>query len=97
VSRKSEALQTFLEEAGIHLHQRQGWQKVSCFNKDGHPHGDRNPSASVNLGTGRYNCFACGLGGDVYDLMQELYGWSYMQAKDKLGTDMPEIEEPTWI
>ena len=97
MSRKSDALKTFLEDRGVHLHDRTGWQKVSCFYEAGHPHGDRNPSASVHLGKGRYNCFACGIRGDIYDLMHELYGWDFVTAKGKLGTDLPEIEEPTWL
>ncbi len=48
-----------------------GWQKVRCPG-DGHAHGDRNPSASVNLRIGRYVCFACDLRGDGFDLMLKL-------------------------
>ena len=41
------------------------WQKGSC------PlHEDRNPSASVNEDTGKWNCFSCNQHGDVYDLLQ---------------------------
>ena len=67
---KGELLRSFLEARGVRLSGSFGWRKVSCFNKAAHPRGDRNPSASVNLKTGRYKCFACDLSGDVFDLIK---------------------------
>ncbi len=58
-----------------------GWQKVRCPS-DGHAHGDRNPSASVNLHIGQYFCFVCDLRGDGFDLMLKLED---MQARAVLG------------
>lgn len=39
-----------------------------CFaNPDAHQHEDRNPSCSVNLQTGAFNCHGCGAHGGAYD------------------------------
>ncbi len=98
MSQKSELLQTFLEERGIYIPQgRFGWVKVSCFNDAAHPRGDRNPSASVNLGTGRYKCFACDMGGDIYDLLLALDGLSYVEAKASLSVEGTGPKESTWL
>jgi hypothetical protein len=41
---------------------------VRCFaDPDAHAHGDRNPSCSVNLTTGAFNCHGCGARGGAYD------------------------------
>ena len=60
-----------------------GWQKIRCINEAGHAMGDRHPSASVHLEYGYYQCFACGLRGDGFDLMLELEG---VKAKDVLDS-----------
>jgi len=93
---KGELLRNYLEERGVRLPFGFGYRKVSCFNKEAHPRGDRNPSASVNLTTGKYKCFSCGLAGDVFDLMKHESGLSYRQALDSLGGKPNPIEE-TWI
>lgn len=41
---------------------------VRCFtNADGHSRGDRDPSCSVNLTSGAWNCHGCGAAGGAYD------------------------------
>lgn len=41
---------------------------VRCFTDPiAHRHGDRNPSCSVNLTTGAYNCHGCGAKGGAFD------------------------------
>jgi hypothetical protein len=41
---------------------------VRCFtNPDAHRHQDRNPSCSVNLYSGAFNCHGCGAHGGAYD------------------------------
>ena len=94
---KGELLRSFLEARGVHLSGSFGWRKVSCFNKAAHPRGDRNPSASVNLITGRYKCFACGLHGDVFDLIKHESGLSYKQALASLGGKAIQQPEETWF
>ena len=94
---KGELLRAYLEQRGVRIPHSFGWRKVSCFNDAGHARGDRNPSASVNLTTGRYKCFSCGLSGDVFDLMKIESGLSYGAARATLGVDAPRVEEPTWL
>lgn len=99
MSQKSELLKAFLEERGVRIpFGLGGWRKVSCFNDPAHPRGDRNPSASVNLTTGRYHCFACGISGDVYDLLGELEGIGFSAAKKQLGHKQGHVpKEDTWL
>ena len=94
---KGELLRAYLEERGVRISGSFGWRKVSCFNKAAHPRGDRNPSASVNLTTGRYKCFACDLSGDVYDLLMAESGLSYKQALATLGGKASQQPEETWF
>lgn len=93
---KGELLRSYLEARGLQLRGGMGWRKVSCYNKAAHPRGDRNPSASVNLSKGRYQCFACGISGDVYDLLMAESGLTYKQALATLG-DVASRDEPTWL
>ncbi len=75
-----------------------GWQQVRCVDKEAHSHGDRTPSGSVNLRYGKYQCWACDLRGDGFDLMLRLEGMKAKEALEalKLGTDI-EKQEETWL
>lgn len=88
----------FLEERGVRLHYgRNGWQKVSCFGT-GHLKGDRNPSASVNLGTGHYRCFGCDLAGDAVDLVMQEERLDFKSALGKMGMESgKQVKESRWI
>ena len=49
-------------------------------------HEDRNPSLSVNLVHGCFNCFGCGAkGGDVLDFHRRLHGLGFVAAVKDLG------------
>ena len=53
-------------------HRAAGWAQreasVGCFaNPDGHAHGDRDPSCSVNVETGAWHCWGCGAKGGAFD------------------------------
>jgi len=61
-----------------------GWQKVRCPSEY-HRHGDRNPSASVNVPVGQYHCHACELKGDGFDLMHKVEGLLAKDALEALG------------
>jgi hypothetical protein len=59
----------FYASLGVEL---PGWAQteasVRCFaNPDAHRHQDRDPSCSVNVQSGLFNCHACGAGGGAYD------------------------------
>lgn len=59
--------------------QHGGWVPVRCLNGRAHQHGDRNPSASYNLETGFYQCFACALRGYASD--RDRPDWRRRQAR----------------
>lgn len=49
-------------------------------------HEDRNPSLSVNLVDGRFNCFGCGVkGGDVLAFHRRFHGMGFVAAAKDLG------------
>jgi hypothetical protein len=50
----------------------QGESSVRCINAGAHTNGDAAPSASANGAAGLYHCFACGLKGDVVDLVRQI-------------------------
>lgn len=77
---------------------RLGWQKVRCMNPMGHVHGDRNPSASVNLEHGWFHCFSCGLEGDGYTIMNTLEGWKVNQVNEAFGGEpVTTNESDVWL
>ena len=52
-----------------------GWRKIKCpFHNDSHA------SAGVNYDENRFKCHACGVGGDVYDLIMHKEGGNYSEA-----------------
>jgi len=73
--------------------ERTGWQKIRCPNVAAHGHADRNPSASIHLGAGKFHCFACGLRGDGFDLMLEIEG---KMAKDVDFSTEKKPESEWW-
>lgn len=57
------------------------WTKVRCCF-----HADSNPSLSINLISGGFNCFACGTkGGDVISFVMQRYQFTFKQACKQLG------------
>jgi DNA primase len=52
-------------------------------------HADNNPgSFRVNLSTGAFKCFACGMaGGDIVAFIMALYGLQFIEALAKLADD----------
>jgi DNA primase len=64
---------------------RQGWNDggLCCFHADNKP-----GSFRVNLTTGAFKCFACGMaGGDVIAFVMALYGLQFVEALAKLADD----------
>lgn len=47
-------------------------------------HLDENPSCSINLDSGYWHCFSCGVGGDLVDLASLVTGVEKSRAKDAL-------------
>ena len=46
----------------------------SCYNKGAHSNSDKNPSLSVNLISGLYICHACGVKGDIFQMIMDCSG-----------------------
>ena len=64
--------------------EHRGWQKVRCPSEY-HRHGDRNPSASVNVPIGQYHCHGCVLMGEGFYLMMMLNCLPAKVVLDALG------------
>ena len=76
---------------------RTGWQPIRCINQTAHPHGDRHPSAAINLTFGRYTCHACDLHGDGFQLMLDLEQAGPTQTLVILELQAGGVQEATWI
>lgn len=64
---------------------RSGWNDggLCCFHRDNKP-----GSFRVNLTTGAFKCFSCGMaGGDVVAFVMSLYGLQFAEALAKLADD----------
>jgi len=48
-------------------------------------HQEKNPSLSVNLQTGQFKCFGCGLSGDIFSFVQELKKVNFSTALKEIG------------
>ncbi|HEY8280925.1 MAG TPA: DNA primase [Leifsonia sp.] len=48
-------------------------------------HDEKSPSFQVRSGVGRYHCFGCGEGGDVYEFLQKLDHVSFTEAVERLA------------
>ncbi|WP_354670727.1 CHC2 zinc finger domain-containing protein [Streptomyces flavofungini] len=67
---------------GINITATRGRQKVCC------PlHADENPSASVNVDASRWNCFACNLSEDSFDVIMREEGVSFAEAKERAHSE----------
>ena len=45
-------------------------------------HPDKTPSFSVNIQTGAFHCFGCGIGGSLRELVEKL-GWNWEEIREK--------------
>lgn len=61
--------------------------KLLCVNPS---HDDTEPSMGVNLETGYWNCFACGIGGDLLDLGKRVLGVPQREVRERLKPSTPE-------
>lgn len=48
-------------------------------------HDEKSPSFNVRAGVGRYHCFGCGEGGDVYEFLLKLDHVSFTEAVERLA------------
>jgi hypothetical protein len=54
--------------------------KCRCFHPENHSNGDRTPSLSFLPSRGVYKCFGCGIGGDIFALVQQVKGCKFPEA-----------------
>jgi putative DNA primase/helicase len=57
-------------------------------------HDDKNPSLSVNIESGLYNCFACGAKGDVFQFYQDIKKVDFQTAVRELAAQQGIIDTP---
>jgi DNA primase len=56
-------------------------------------HSDRSPSFTIYSGGQRFQCFGCGVQGDVLDFIQRLHGVGLVEAARMLGAgELPSVE-----
>ncbi len=95
---KPDAMRKVLDKENVRYRERTGWQSVRCPNRDAHTHGDKNPSASVNLAKGAFKCQGCDLHGDAFDLGLLLYGVGPADLLGRLDMEAGRVVvEPEWI
>ena len=60
-------------------------------------HNEKTPSFNVHGGEGFYKCFGCGAGGNVFQFLMELEGWSFPETvrhlANRVGIEIPEETE----
>lgn len=70
--------------------------RTKCWNPN---HQDKDPSLSIHLETGMYNCFGCGMKGNILSLVQSQLGiteeetYQYVSRQQKGGTTEEEVYE----
>jgi len=85
---KGEGMMAALDHLGVvYKPSHVGWQKVRCPFTEAHKMGDRNPSGSVNLSYGAFNCHACGNHGDWARLLYDIEGMKINEAVKLLGLE----------
>ena len=60
---------------------------IHCVNPK---HSDAEPSTGVNLGTGYWHCWSCGIGGDLLDLGKRVLGVPQREVRELLKPSTPE-------
>lgn len=57
-------------------------------------HNEKTPSFYVHPGKGIYKCFGCNAGGNIYQFVMEIEGWSFPEAvrqlAGRIGVEIPE-------
>lgn len=62
-----------------------GHGNARCFGT-AHAKGDRNPSLGLDAKANRFKCFACGIQGDVIELVQQARGVDFKEASEWLAS-----------
>ncbi len=95
---KSQVMEAALDRYDVKYNAgRNGEQTISCPHELMHNHGDKNPSARVNLGKGVMYCMGCGLRGDGYNIIMAIEDVDFVKAQELLGKKQVGKRESTWI
>lgn len=83
-------IEDYLRYKGVATpNRRSGWVKMKC------PwHDDSTASAAVNYDANRFKCHACGVAGDVYDLIQLDKGGTLSEAIEFASTISSTSDHP---
>lgn len=83
-------IEDYLRYKGVSTpNRRSGWVKMKC------PwHDDSTASAAVNYDANRFKCHACGVAGDVYDLIQLDKGGTLSEAIEFASTISSTSDHP---
>lgn len=54
-----------------------GWVKTNCLMPN---HNDTSPSFGINIESNFYNCFGCGATGNIFALIQNVEGLTFVEA-----------------
>lgn len=94
---KSDLIEKVLDQYGVRFRaERSGWQSIQCPNEMGHAHGDRNPSARLNMTLGLMRCLGCDLSGDGYNVIMHIEGVNFLKAKSILG-GVEQRKDAEWL
>ncbi len=59
-----------------------GWVKTNCLMPN---HNDSSPSFGINIESNYYNCFGCNATGNIFSLVQNVEGLSFVEAIQRLS------------
>ena len=59
-----------------------GWVKTNCLMPN---HNDSSPSFGINVDSNYYNCFGCNATGNIFSLVQNVEGLSFVEAIQRLS------------
>lgn len=59
-------------------------------------HPDKNPSLSINLENGLFNCFGCGASGGIFHFYQKYHNTDFKTALKELRPDCEDVFNVKW-
>ena len=77
------AIEEVVRRCGVVLSEQAMGERLQAHCPFPH-HEDSTPSFVIYRGSRTFRCFGCGIGGDVFDFLQQYHGWSFRQAFEYL-------------
>jgi DNA primase len=81
--KQSYAIEEVVRRCGVVLSEQAMGERLQAHCPFPH-HEDSTPSFVIYRGSRTFRCFGCGMGGDVFDFLQQYHGWSFRQAFEYL-------------